>query len=224
MIKKSIKILKDGPYIVSGNIPLSEKVITPVGRGYALKEGQVFKAGEIYSLCRCGKSKNAPYCDGSHTGFEGEETASREKYVERVDVCEGQSVDMLDDHRCALARFCHRDTGSAWELVKKSDDPELKEEAIKAAVECPAGRLVILDKDGKEIEPEYSPQIEVLQDPEKGVSGPLAIKGNIQLESSDGHIYEERNRVTLCRCGSSKNKPFCDGRHIHAKYKDRDGK
>ncbi|OHW62720.1 iron-binding zinc finger CDGSH type [Andreesenia angusta] len=220
MSEKTIKILKNGPYIVSGDIPISERIITPVGKGYVLKDGQKFKAGAVYSLCRCGNSKNAPYCDGSHGDFDGEETASREKFKERVDLCEGQEIDMLDDHRCALARFCHRDTGSAWELVKKSDDPELKEEAIKAAVECPAGRLVVFDKQGNEIEPDYSPEIEVLQDPEKGVSGPLAIKGNIPVVSSDGHVYEIRNRVTLCRCGSSKNKPFCDGRHIRAKFKD----
>lgn len=220
MSEKRIKILKNGPYIVTGNIPLSEKTIVPKGKGYILERKGEFEAKEIYSLCRCGESKNAPYCDNSHQNFEGQETAERSKFEDRADRCEGQEIDMLDDHRCALARFCHRDTGSAWQLVKKSDDPDLKEEAIKAAVECPAGRLVVVDKEGNQIEPEYSQEIEVLQDPEKDCSGPLAIKGKIEVESADGHIYEVRNRLTLCRCGRSKNKPFCDGRHIIGKFKD----
>lgn len=218
--EKRIRILKDGPYIVSGRVPLSEKTIVPKGKGYILELGREFEARDIYSLCRCGKSQAAPYCDNSHQGFDGTETAKRVGFEERADICEGQEIDMLDDHRCALARFCHRDTGSAWELVKKSDNPELKEEAIKAAVECPAGRLVVKDKDGNHIEPKYDGEVEILQDPEKSCSGPIAVKGGIEVESSDGHIYETRNRITLCRCGKSKNKPFCDGRHIGSKFKD----
>lgn len=222
MSKKSIKILKGGPYVVSGGIEISEKIITPVGKGYKLRQGRVFEKEDSYSLCRCGNSKNAPYCDGSHAkaDFNGRETASREKYVDRAKVTEGQELDMLDDYRCALARFCHRDSGSAWQLIQKTDDQELKEEAIKSIVECPAGRLAVRDKEGNYIEPEYHPEIEVLQDPQKNVSGPLSVKGGVEIESSDGHIYEKRNRITLCRCGKSDEKPFCDGMHVDEKYKD----
>ena len=38
--------------------------------------------------------------------------------------------------------------------------------------------------------------------------------------AKDGHRYEVRNRVTLCRCGASKNKPFCDGSHAAIEFKD----
>ena len=38
--------------------------------------------------------------------------------------------------------------------------------------------------------------------------------------SADGFEYEVRNRVTLCRCGQSQNKPFCDGTHAQTKFKD----
>jgi CDGSH-type Zn-finger protein len=37
--------------------------------------------------------------------------------------------------------------------------------------------------------------------------------GGIQVTGADGHNYEVRNRVALCRCGSSRNMPFCDGTH-----------
>jgi CDGSH-type Zn-finger protein len=38
--------------------------------------------------------------------------------------------------------------------------------------------------------------------------------------AADGFRYEIRNRVTLCRCGASKNKPFCDGTHAAIKFRD----
>lgn len=220
-MSKKIKILENGPYIVSGEISLSEKNIVLDKKNYKLEEAQIFKTEALYSLCRCGKSENSPYCDGSHGkfDFDGTETASRASYAERATTCEGPELDLMDDGRCALARFCHRETGSAWQLAKKSDNPYLKAEAIKAAVECPAGRLVAVEKSGKPIEPEYEPAIEVLQDIEKNVGGPLFVKGNIPIEAADGFTYEVRNRVTLCRCGSSNDKPFCDGRHIKAKFK-----
>ena len=66
------------------------------------------------------------------------------------------------------------------------------------------------------------PSIEFLQDPEKGVSCGIYVKGNIPIESSNGEMYETRNRVMLCRCGESSNKPFCDATHVSAKYLDQE--
>lgn len=217
-----ITILKNGPYIITGNVPLSEQIIVPKGKGYEYKEGCSFPQAEQYALCRCGKSQNQPFCDGSHetVGFDGTETASRAKYLERASKLEGPNLDLLDDERCAFARFCHREDGNVWELTEQSDNPKYREEAIIAASECPAGRLVAMDKEGKLIEPEYEPSIEILQDPQRKVSGPIFVKGNIPIVSSKGFTYEVRNRVTLCRCGESTNKPFCDATHVPIKYKD----
>ena len=39
------------------------------------------------------------------------------------------------------------------------------------------------------------------------------------IEGADGEAYEARNRVTLCRCGASNNKPFCDGKHVEINFK-----
>jgi len=217
-----IKILKDGPYVVTGNVPLSMKIIVSKGKKYEFKDGRDLPQNEEYALCRCGKSKKPPFCDGTHekTGFVGTETASKDKYEDRAELLEGPDIDLLDDDRCAFARFCHRDKGSVWELTENSDDEECKREAIKAASDCPAGRLVARDKTGKVIEPEYEPSIDIIQDPQKGVSGGIFVKGNIPIESADGHIYEVRNRVALCRCGKSMNKPFCDATHVSIKFSD----
>ena len=88
--------------------------------------------------------------------------------------------------------------------------------AIEEACNCPAGRLVIRDrKTGDVIEPELEKSIAVIENPARGEEGPLWIRGGIPVFSAEGRPYTVRNRVTLCRCGKSRNKPFCDGRHIN---------
>jgi CDGSH-type Zn-finger protein len=218
-----IKVSKNGPYFISGNVPLSEKIITPKGKGYEYKDGRKFPQSEKYALCRCGKSENHPFCDGTHikTGFNGTETASIAKYADRAVLIVGPELDLMDDTRCAYARFCHREDGKVWGLVKNSDQPKYKEEAIKGAGECPSGRLTVFDKKENVIEPDFEPAVELLQDPENGVSGPIHVKGNIPIECADGNIYEIRNRVALCRCGRSRNKPFCDATHVAAGFSDK---
>jgi len=49
--------------------------------------------------------------------------------------------------------------------------------------------------------------------------GPLKLKGNITLIHEDGTL-ELANQLSLCRCGHSRNKPFCDDQHIEAEFKD----
>ena len=60
----------------------------------------------------------------------------------------------------------------------------------------------------------------MVEDPALECSGPLWVRGGITVESKDGSSYERRNRVTLCRCGASSNKPFCDGSHASIKFDD----
>lgn len=222
--KMKIKIMKNGPYIVSGSVPLKEMIIVPKGEHYELVEGCTLPQSKIYALCRCGKSKNAPFCDGAHikSGFNGEETASREEYDKRAELLEGPGMDMQDDYRCAFARFCHRDKGDAWELVENSNCEENIREAIIGASECPSGRLTAIMKDGYKIEPELEPSIVILQDLEMGVSSGIYVKGYILIESEDGEQYEPRNRIMLCRCGQSQNKPFCDATHVPVAFKDKE--
>jgi CDGSH-type Zn-finger protein len=217
-----IKIVRNGPYIVSGGVPLRESVITPKGDGYEYKPGRPLPQAETYALCRCGRTTTPPFCDGSHQSacFDGTETASRESYHKRAAILIGGGLDMLDDGRCAFARFCHRDAGDAWELTEDSDSLQSRAEAIIAASECPSGRLTAVEKDGAEHEPDHEPAIEILQDPEEHVSAGIFVKGGIPIESSDGAPYEVRNRVVLCRCGKSLDKPFCDAQHILADYRD----
>ncbi|MFA6432031.1 MAG: CDGSH iron-sulfur domain-containing protein [Candidatus Margulisiibacteriota bacterium] len=224
---KKIKVTKNGPYLVSGNIPLDKAQIIGDAEGTPTKWefGENFPAQENYALCRCGQSKNKPFCDGSHikANFDGTETASRKPCLDQSETTIGPDLDLVDvEPLCAIARFCHR-AGDTWTLTEHSDDPKSKATAIQEACDCPSGRLIAREKQtGKLIEPEFTPSISVVEDTVQKVSGPLWAKGGIPIEAADGFQYEVRNRVTLCRCGRSKNKPYCDGTHIDIKFNDGD--
>lgn len=222
--EKKIKILPGGPYEVSGGIPLKEKIIAPQKKSKRFEEGRSFETEEPYHLCRCGKSKNKPFCDGSHAaiGFEGTEVASKAPYEERAEVQKGPGLDLADDGRCAFARFCHAEDGvEVWTLTDMSDDPENANKVRKHATACPAGRLTVIEKDGTRIEPQLPQEISILQDPERGVSSGIYVQGGIPLEGADGELYEQRNRYMLCRCGYSRNKPFCDATHVPMGFDDK---
>ena len=83
-----VQITKNGPYRVSGNLPLSQEVIGADTAGESVKweHGQKYPLQEKYVLCRCGHSANKPFCDGTHAkiGFAGTEPASRKPYREQV--------------------------------------------------------------------------------------------------------------------------------------------
>ncbi len=228
-----VKVTKDGPYTVSGNVPLSKQIIIPDKEGYSerWKGGGAYPQKETYDLCRCGQSRNKPYCDKTHlkVRFDGKETASRKPYSTQAKKTDGPTLDLYDNIKlCSSARFCDR-CGGTWKLTEESNKQESRKTAIQEACDCPSGRLVIHDKKsgnpgepGNPIEPSFTPSIGIVEDPEAEVSGPIWVRGRIPVISSDGAQYEIRNRVTLCRCGQSKNKPFCDGTHIPIGFSDSD--
>lgn len=221
---KRIRIIKNGPYRVTDNIALDEKIITPGPHGYSYETRRCFRITGDFSLCRCGRSRKKPFCDGSHlaSGFDGTETASRAAYDDQAVRIAGPGLIMADNlSLCALVRFCHQQDGDAWSLTENSDCDASRSQAIQAACDCASGRLTAIDKStGQVIEPVFEPSISLLQDPEENCSGPLFVKGGIPVESADGKIYEIRNRMTLCRCGGSRNKPFCDSTHLQNGFQD----
>jgi len=214
-----IKVCKDGPYLVFGRVPLSEKIILVNADGVIDKwgEGKKYELTQQCSLCRCGQSNNKPYCDGTHTkvNFNGTENASFEPYLKVAETFDGPTLRLTDSvDLCASARFCHR-AGGIWNLIPRTDIPNAKRTAIEEAGDCPSGRLVVWDnKTGEAIEPVLEPSIGLVEDPQMKCSGPIWVRGGIPVESAAGKIYERRNRVTLCRCGKSSLKPFCDSSHF----------
>lgn len=220
-----IQVTKNGPYFVTGALPLAKWVIVTneTGESVDWEQGERFPDEDGYALCRCGRSKSKPFCDGSHAtaGFDGTETATREPYADQAVSIDGPAVNLRDARKlCAEARFCDRD-GGLWERVKTCQDPETRADVERQASQCPAGRYTACDaKTGEPHEPDLEPSIGLIEDPYKGVSGPAWVRGGVPVESADGEEYEVRNRVTLCRCGHSCNKPFCDGSHIAAGFTD----
>jgi len=213
-----IKVTADGPYLVSGAVPLRRMVVAVNDRGEvcAWRDDRVYAVEHNYALCRCGRSANAPFCDGSHVrlGFDGAERARRKPYLDLARRFRGPTLELTDAvELCASARFCDR-AGGTWRLTHRSDDPEARQTAIQEAADCPAGRLVVWDRSGRPIEPVLEPSIGLVVDAPLDVSGPLWVRGGIPIEATDGYVYEIRNRVTLCRCGKSRNMPFCDGSHL----------
>lgn len=216
VVSPKVKITKDGPYVVSGNVPMSKMVIEVDSEGTPIRwrETEKYPHRKTYSLCRCGGSTNMPYCDGDHkeNGFDGTETAGYHDYLYNVEIWDGPELKLTDNKPlCTDAGFCTR-VGGIWDLTMESDDPEKKRIAIQEAADYPSYRLVVWDKKGNPIEPEFEPSIVITED-QYGVPGPIWVRGNILIESEEGKTYEVRNRVTLCQCGHSKNKPFCDGCH-----------
>jgi CDGSH-type Zn-finger protein len=212
-----VRVTKDGPYVVSGSVPLSVQRIKVDEEDFChgWEEGERYNTPETYSLCRCGASKDKPFCDCSHTaeGFDGTETAPTASFEEKAQVFVGPEMDLVDAKElCAGVRFCHR-AGGTWDLVRHPSGPGDRQTAIEEIWDCPSGRLVAREKDGRTLEPELLPSIGLVEDTQLEVLGPIWVRGGIPVESAGGETYEVRNRVTLCRCGRSRNKPFCDGSH-----------
>ncbi|MBI2870005.1 MAG: CDGSH iron-sulfur domain-containing protein [Chloroflexi bacterium] len=211
-----IKVTANGPYIVTGGAPLDVQqiVLDADGQCLAWRQSWKYPRQEVYSLCRCGRSRNRPFCDGTHRdiNFAGTETADTSPYLESCQRFPGPSLLLTDVRKlCAHAGFCDR-AGGTWRLVRQSDDPESRRIAIEESQNCPSGRLVIW-RDGEPVEPALEPSIGLVASPDGALMGPIWVRGGIPVISADGRIYEVRNRVTLCGCGRSANKPFCDGAH-----------
>ena len=213
-----IEVTKDGPYLVSGGVPLSGQNIVTNEEGESLEyaEDRKYPAQQQYALCRCGQSRNKPFCDGTHTkvNFDGTETAGHVPYMKMAETITGPTMLLTDvENLCAFARFCDP-KGRVWNLVLQTDDEEARRLVEHEAGHCPAGRLVAWDrKTGKPIEPKFEPSIALIEDTALKVSGPIWVRGGIPVVDAEGKTYEIRNRLTLCRCGKSANKPFCDGAH-----------
>ena len=132
---KLIKIVKDGPILVYGGIPLLKLIISADNLGYPYEwiERERYPLQEEYALCRCGQSGKKPFCDGKHeeTSFQGIETASRVSYLESAKKTEGPDLILTDNQSlCSHAGFCTR-AGGIVNLVRQSGDPNARNIAIQ---------------------------------------------------------------------------------------------
>ena len=220
---KKIEILKDGPYYVSGGVPLVRKtqVVSEFGEPLTWKKEGATECDEEYALCRCGQSANKPFCDGSHhqVDFDGSEQADTgARRTEQAAFPTGRKIVVEKDASlCMMSGFCGFENASLPELlIRAGKDTQVRSLVIAMVERCPSGALTYrLDPAEPAIEPDLPEQIaDTTEITEFGpITGPLWVTGGIAIKRSDGRPFEVRNRVTLCNCGKSGNKPLCDGTH-----------
>lgn len=209
MSQPTIECKPNGPYLVKDMDDLRDS------------RGGRISTEPVIALCRCGGSAKKPFCDGTHrkNGFSDAKLADggadkRESYAaKRITIHDNRAI-------CSHAGYCS--DGLAAVFKYKSEpwiDPAGG--AVGAIVEtirrCPSGALsYTLDGVEGPAEPRH-PSITVTRD------GPYTVVGDVQLPGQAWGQGASRDRFTLCRCGASRNKPFCDGTHWSIEFKDPPG-
>lgn len=224
-----IEIRENGPYAVHGDIPIVRKrrVTSEKGEALTWATTETLPADEGYVLCRCGRSSTKPFCDGTHDriDFDGTGPDRSTPVSETQEIVEGDGIRIkVDNSFCVHAKYCFNKSSGIRKLMPDSADTNAKSQIMAMVDRCPSGTFVYeLPVDGKmtEIEAELPREIAAIsEDTHTHYAGPLWVTGGIPIMKSDGTFLETRNRVTLCRCGQSKNKPFCDGSHAKIDFKD----
>jgi CDGSH-type Zn-finger protein len=217
--QQRIVVLRNGPYVVYGDVPLVRKrklVSAENNDAIAWARGEVLETEETYALCRCGRSSTKPFCDGTHArvGFDGTETADPRPSASRQRVLDGHGIVVRrDGPLCMHAAFCVGRVERIPAMLANAADSDVRAHVIALIERCPSGSYTYaLTEDGPDVEADYPVQIAVTEE-EDSLAGALWVTGEIPVTRSDGEPFETRNRVTLCRCGHSEQKPLCDGTH-----------
>lgn len=214
--EQQITVIEGGPYMVTGSVPVTVKtpVVSEHGEPLTWKTSLPEEVKARVALCRCGASSKKPYCDGTHGKIEWDsaETPPDGTYAERSKQYGDGVMEVVDDRGiCMHAGFCGNEVTNVWKMADKTDDTQIRAQAMAMIERCPSGALTYRI-DGETIEPDLPVSVAVVPD------GPLWVNGGIPVQSADGSSIETRNRVTLCRCGQSAQKPLCDGSHSDAGF------
>lgn len=224
-MKPKILPLPNGPYYLINE--MQPKVV------YNLQnfKGEPLSTTVGIALCRCGASKNKPFCDGTHNviGFssanrtldENDDTKKTAIKDKRRDY-PGKEITVHDNRKiCSHAAECVNNLSSVFKLGSRpwiNPDASKMNDIIDVVRRCPSGALSY-SIDGVEYrdpEEQRNPIVTVLK------NGPYHITGGIELIGEDIQFGEgaSKEHYTLCRCGASENKPFCDGAHKSSKFND----
>lgn len=182
------------------------------------------------ALCRCGGSKNKPFCDGTHNVIR---FSSANKTLENDDIKKivikdkrrdypGKEITVHDNRKiCSHAAECVNNLSSVFKLGSRpwiNPDASKMNDIVEVVRRCPSGALSY-SIDGVEYrdpEEQRNPTVTVLK------NGPYHITGGIELIGENIQFGEgaSKEHYTLCRCGASENKPFCDGAHKSSNFND----
>ncbi len=180
-------------------------------------DGKNLKNGAVMALCRCGQSKNKPFCDGTHFEIGFDSTPSDDRSKDGILTYEGKEVTVHYNRLlCSHAAECGRRQAAAFDskrtpwIVPDNAPADGMAEVVKA---CPSGALRLSRPGG---EPAFA-RSEV-----DGIliekNGPYRVTG---VPLADARLAKGANpeKYVLCRCGASKNKPYCDGSHVDIGWK-----
>lgn len=181
------------------------------------QEGEVIPTKTAMALCRCGRSRRKPFCDGNHkeAGFTDERIGDGgdDKRVTYV----GKKITIHDNRAiCSHAGYCTDNLPSVWRTdTQPWIDPDGADvdEIIETIKKCPSGALSYSIDNVEHRDRVREPAVKLAKD------GPLEVTGGIRLKDVTQGEGASQEHYTLCRCGESKNKPFCDGTHWHVQFK-----
>ena len=180
-------------------------------------DGKTIDTPRVCSLCRCGESKYKPNCDGSHAQaeFVGEREDSDKKELEYY---RGKEITIVyDRYLCMGAGYCGELEAvfGTHDAPKYEPDAASMEEIIATIKRCPSGALSYMI-DNTHFTNYYDETRVVIEK-----DGPLNFQGTIDLidDQDSETLLPNADHYTLCRCGSSKKKPLCDGSHHEVKFK-----
>jgi CDGSH-type Zn-finger protein len=208
MTGPKIACLPNGPYALTGEDALR----------VCRSSGETFAVAGKAALCRCGGSQSKPFCDGTHTknGFTDANLADPQK--NRRKAYAGRRITIFDNRAlCAHAAFC---TDELAAVFRHHDRPWIDpdgarvERIVRTIRKCPSGALSYAIEGVEAKPPAREPMVTVTD------NGPYAVSGGIELAGAEFGDGASREHYTLCRCGASKNKPFCDGSHWDAGFRD----
>jgi CDGSH-type Zn-finger protein len=204
----SIRPEVDGPYIVR-NLPRLTN-----------SKGETLEVRPILALCRCGGSNIKPYCDGTHAriGFSSDKDPARTP--DRLDRYVGADIIVLDNRgTCCHFGNC---TDHLPAVFHHEGEPFVTPDGASAAAiidivrQCPSGALGF-ERNGDPYQgEERAAEIYVAE------NASYYVRGSIALDGAPANAGASREHYALCRCGRSKNKPFCDGTHWYVAFRDED--
>ncbi|NIP31146.1 MAG: hypothetical protein GTO02_15645 [Candidatus Dadabacteria bacterium] len=203
-----IDVLENGPLIVD-NLP---RLVNSKNKEVPIDEK--------IALCRCGKSRNKPFCDGTHKkiGFSGE----RERKIPLTNEKEytGREINVYDNRAiCCHATQCISNLRSVFDINSRpwvNPDNGSAERIINVIKKCPSGALSYSVDGVHQRDFEREAQIKINK------NGPYEIVGYVELDVPDEIQPPSKEHYSLCRCGASKNKPYCDGSHYTINFKEED--
>ena len=204
-VKPTIQAMPDGPYLIKNLEHLANR------------HGAIPTKATI-ALCRCGGSANKPFCDGTHNG-NGFTSAKEAGHLEdKLEHYQGEQITIHDNRSvCAHSGRCTDGLAAVFRLRQEPFiDPNgaKREEIIAIIGQCPSGALsYTIDAVESDAAKDGEPTIFVAP------NGPYAVSGAPLLDEQFGEGASQEN-FTLCRCGGSKNKPFCDGSHWNNGFTD----